>query len=372
MALVVIRHAPAPAPDPLAPALDTGAPSGPEIRRCDPWSGDPLPAGLKGIEGLVLTGDTPEALPLLREALAAEVPVLALGGGAELLARAADGSPTPAPRAPEAADPLLGGGDGAPRGSAGGGPRGAGEEGPDGADGRPAPAPAFRVGGSAWGLAAPPEGDGAGGLIGRFAALVAGRAEHTATRAFFTPRADAWEERFAHQTPAYEAAVSRMGLAAGQTALDLGCGSGRALPALRGLVGPSGTVLGVDLTPAMLTAAAREGRTGPGRLLLVADCARLPLAAGAVHGIFAAGLLDHLPKPRTALAEWARVSAPGGELLLFHPSGRAERAARHGRPVSPDDPLAEPNLRPALEATGWRLAEYEDAPDHFLARARRP
>ncbi|WP_371675692.1 methyltransferase domain-containing protein [Streptomyces sp. NBC_01276] len=371
MALVVIRHAPAPAPDPLAPALDTGAPSGPEIRRCDPWSGDPLPAGLKDIEGLVLTGDTPEALPLLREALAAEVPVLALGGGADLLARAAGGSRRPAPRTPEAADPLLGG-DGGPDRGPEGGPEGGGEEGPDGGDGRPAPPPAFRVGGCAWGLAAPPEGDGAGGLLGRFAALAAGRAEHTATRAFFTPRADAWEERFAYQTPAYEAAVSRMGLAAGGTALDLGCGSGRALPALRGLVGASGTVLGVDLTPAMLTAAAREGRTGPGQLLLVADCARLPLAAGTVHGIFAAGLLDHLPKPRPVLAEWARVSAPGGELLLFHPSGRAERAARHGRPVSPDDPLAEPNLRPALEATGWRLAEYEDAPDRFLARARRP
>ncbi|MFK0197196.1 methyltransferase domain-containing protein [Streptomyces lavendulae] len=352
MALVVIRHAPAPAPDPLAPALDAGGASGPEIRRCDPWSGDPLPAGLKDIEGLVLTGDTPEALPLLREALAAEVPVLALGGGADLLARAAGGTPPPAPRAREAADPLLGGG--------------------DDSDGRPVPAPAFRVGGSAWGLTTPPEGDGAGGLLGRFAALVAGRAEHTATRAFFTPRADAWEERFAYQTPAYEAAVSRMGLTEGGTALDLGCGSGRALPALRRLVGASGTVLGVDLTPAMLTAAAREGRTGPGRLLLVADCARLPLAAGTVHGIFAAGLLDHLPKPRTALADWARVCAPGGELLLFHPSGRAERAARHGRPLSPDDPLAGPNLRPALEATGWRLAEYEDAPDHFLARARRP
>ncbi|MFE3938425.1 class I SAM-dependent methyltransferase, partial [Streptomyces goshikiensis] len=129
-------------------------------------------------------------------------------------------------------------------------------------------------------------------------------------------------------------------------------------------------VLGVDLTPAMLTAAARAGRRGPAGLL-VADCGRLPLPAGAVHGIFAAGLLDHLPQPRTALTEWARVCAPGAELLLFHPSGRAERAARHGRPVSPDDPLAEPNLRPALDATGWRLAEYEDAVTHFVARARR-
>ncbi|MBP0933162.1 class I SAM-dependent methyltransferase [Streptomyces sp. KCTC 0041BP] len=204
----------------------------------------------------------------------------------------------------------------------------------------------------------------------RFAALAAARAEHTATRAFFTPRADAWEERFAYQAPAYEAAVARMRLRPGQTVLDLGCGSGRALPALRAGVGAGGTVLGVDLTPAMLTAAARAGRRGPAGLL-VADCGRLPLPAGAVHGIFAAGLLDHLPQPRTALTEWARVCAPGAELLLFHPSGRAERAARHGRPVSPDDPLAEPNLRPALDATGWRLAEYEDAVTHFVARARR-
>ena len=69
------------------------------------------------------------------------------------------------------------------------------------------------------------------------------------------------------------------------------------------------------------------------------------------------------------MREWARVSAADGTLLLFHPAGRAERAARHGRPLSPDDPLAEPNLRPALDATGWRLTVYDDDEQHFLARA---
>ncbi|MFF4102102.1 hypothetical protein [Streptomyces sp. NPDC001903] len=48
--------------------------------------------------------------------------------------------------------------------------------------------------------------------------------------------------------------------------------------------------------------------------------------------------------------------------------GRAERAARHGRTLDPADLLAENNLRPALEASGWRLDEYEDAGGHFLAR----
>ncbi|WP_327420424.1 MULTISPECIES: class I SAM-dependent methyltransferase [unclassified Streptomyces] len=161
-----------------------------------------------------------------------------------------------------------------------------------------------------------------------------------------------------------------MGLLPGRRALDVGCGSGRALPALRAEVGAEGVVLGVELTPAMLTAAAKEGRADLARLLM-ADACRLPLAAGVVDGIFSAGLVDHLPDPAAALSEWARVTAMGGVLLLFHPSGRAERAARHGRPLDPDDLLAEENLRPALHAAGWSLDCYEDASRHFLARAVR-
>ncbi|MFD3482310.1 class I SAM-dependent methyltransferase [Streptomyces sp. NPDC058665] len=207
-------------------------------------------------------------------------------------------------------------------------------------------------------------------MLARFAALVAARAEHTASRAFFTPKADRWEARFAADTPAYVSAVSRMGLRPGQTALDVGCGTGRVLPALREEVGDKGTVLGVDVTPAMLAAAAREGRGGSARLL-IADCLRLPLPSGTVDGIFSAGLLNHVADPPAALCEWARVVRPGGTLLLFHPSGRAERAARHGRPLSPDDPLAEANLRPTLDATGWRTDCYDDARDYFLTRAIR-
>ncbi|MFI6003186.1 class I SAM-dependent methyltransferase [Streptomyces sp. NPDC051366] len=168
--------------------------------------------------------------------------------------------------------------------------------------------------------------------------------------------------------PAYEAAAARLRLEPGGRALDLGCGTGRAMPALRAQVGPRGHVLGIDVTPAMLAAAARHGRTRHGHLL-AADCTRLPLPGASVHGIFSAGLLDHLPDPFAALREWARVIAADGVLLLFHPSGRAERAARHGRALDPGDLLAEHNLRPALDTTGWHLDEYEDAAGHFLTRA---
>ncbi|MFD6913929.1 methyltransferase domain-containing protein [Streptomyces virginiae] len=339
-------------------------------------------AGLAGVEGLIVLGAADPAL--LREALAAEVPVLALEPGTRLLVRAAGGAPGGRPDAtPDrppveltraaGSDPLFAG---ATRPSPGLRPACDPLELPADAvvlascDGYPEQA--FRIGASAWGVRFLPQelplGPWGEQLLGRFATLVAARAEHTATRAFFTRRADAWEERFAYQAPAYEAAVARLRLAPGGRAMDLGCGTGRAMPALRAQVGPDGHVLGVDLTPAMLAAAARHGRTGHGHLL-AADCTRLPLAAASVDGIFSAGLLDHLPDPAAALREWARVTTADGVLLLFHPSGRAERAARHGRPLDPDDLLAEGNLRRTLRTTGWHLDEYEDGAGHFLARA---
>ncbi|MFG2292331.1 methyltransferase domain-containing protein [Streptomyces sp. NPDC048603] len=415
MAVVVVQHASAEAPPTVHRVLASAGLATRTVRLGD---GEDPSADLSGVEGVVIlggggsvprTGDVAAGVPdpaLVREALAAEVPLLALGSGTRLLA---DGTGTatrtyaagPAGGTVEltpaaCSDPVFGGASLPSPGL------------------RPAPDPlelpadtvvlascegypeqAFRIGVSAWGVrflpqeeAAATGGTGEGGsaghgspagpvlgpwgeeILGRFAALVTARAEHTTTRAFFTRRADAWEERFAYQTPAYEAAVARMRTVPGGLALDLGCGTGRAMPALRSQVGPAGRVLGIDVTPAMLTAAARHGRTRHGGLL-AADCTRLPLPAASVHGIFSAGLLDHLPHPHTALLEWARVSAPGGVLLLFHPSGRAERAARHSRPLDPDDLIAEHNLRPALETTGWRLDAYEDAPGHFLARAVR-
>lgn len=61
----------------------------------------------------------------------------------------------------------------------------------------------------------------------------------------------------------------------------------------------------------------------------------------------------------------------GGTLALFHPIGRAALAARQGRQVTPDDLRAEPNLRPLLAGSGWRMTSYVDEDDRFLALAVR-
>ncbi|MEV0372873.1 class I SAM-dependent methyltransferase [Streptomyces sp. NPDC050636] len=189
-------------------------------------------------------------------------------------------------------------------------------------------------------------------------------------RAFFGARAANWDAKFPEDAPAFAGGVAELGLHEGDRVLDAGCGTGRALPALREAVGARGTVLGADLTPEMLQAAVRAGRDRSAGLFL-ADVARLPLRDAALDAVFAAGLISHLADSAAGLAELARVVRPGGRLALFHPIGRAALAARKGRPITPDDLRAEPNLRPLLAGSGWDLVRYVDEDSRYLALAVR-
>ncbi|MFP3986431.1 methyltransferase domain-containing protein [Streptomyces sp. E11-3] len=194
--------------------------------------------------------------------------------------------------------------------------------------------------------------------------------DHTDVQEFFAARAADWDARFPDDGPAFETGVAELGLRPGDAVLDAGCGTGRALPALRRAVGPSGVVIGADLTPAMLAAAVRAGRDTDGHLLL-ADVARLPLRDRSLDAVFGAGLVSHLPEPAENLRELARVVRPGGRLALFHAIGRAALAARQGRQITPGDLRAEANLRPLLASSGWRMTRYIDEDALFLALAVR-
>ena len=90
------------------------------------------------------------------------------------------------------------------------------------------------------------------------------------------------------------------------TVVDVGCGTGRAVAELaeRGA-----RAIGVDLDPAMLTAARERF---PGIDVRAADATDVPLADGGARGYRADKVLHILPEPDAALAEARRVLAPGG------------------------------------------------------------
>jgi ubiquinone/menaquinone biosynthesis C-methylase UbiE len=190
------------------------------------------------------------------------------------------------------------------------------------------------------------------------------------TRAFFAGRAATWDTKFGDDLPAYTAAIGEAAIARGGVVLDIGCGSGRALAPLRQAVGPDGSVFAVDLTPEML-AVARPASVSARAALVLADARSLPFADASADAFFAAGLINHLPDAPAGLRELARVTRRGGLLVLFHPTGRAALAARHGRELSPDEPLAEGMLRRLTAASGWQLTGYDDAAQRFFARAER-
>jgi SAM-dependent methyltransferase len=188
------------------------------------------------------------------------------------------------------------------------------------------------------------------------------------TREFFGARAATWDERFPDDEPAYLEAIATIGPKWGGVVVDLGCGTGRALPLLRHAVGPQGIVVGIDATPEMLRVASDRQRDIAAPLLL-ADVARLPVADGSVDAFFAAGLLTHVPDPHDLLRSLARAASPDCRLAVFHPIGRAALARRHHRELRPDE-LLDPQVLPGLlAASGWTLASIDDGEHRYLALA---
>ncbi|MEU8038892.1 methyltransferase domain-containing protein [Streptosporangium sp. NPDC049078] len=98
--------------------------------------------------------------------------------------------------------------------------------------------------------------------------------------------------------------------ALGDTVVDVGCGSGRAVGELaaRGV-----RAIGVDLDPAMIKIAAERRPAGEFRL---ADATALPLDDGSVTGYRADKVLHTLAEPERAVAEARRVLARNGRAVL--------------------------------------------------------
>jgi ubiquinone/menaquinone biosynthesis C-methylase UbiE len=133
---------------------------------------------------------------------------------------------------------------------------------------------------------------------------------------------------------------------AGESMLDVGCGTGTLALAARRLVGPAGKVVAIDASPQMVERARRKAR---GARLEVefreAPAQALPFGDGRFDLVTSTVMLHHLPRSEreTSAREMARVLKPGGRALAvdFASSSKAQggllhRLHRHGR-VRPSD-----------------------------------
>lgn len=127
------------------------------------------------------------------------------------------------------------------------------------------------------------------------------------------------------------AAARALDAGPGATVLDLGCGSGVNFEHLRRTVGPSGGVVGVDVSHGMLSVArGRIHEAGWENVTAVRGDARRPPVADP-DAVFASLLAAFFDDPGAVVRRWADLVGPGGRLGLLD-FGRSDGL---GRPLNP-------------------------------------
>lgn len=113
----------------------------------------------------------------------------------------------------------------------------------------------------------------------------------------------------------------------GKTVLDLGCGTGRDVFVLSQLVGPAGTVHGVDMTPSQLAVAQNTlnwhtekfGLDTPNvslHLAHIEDLSQLDIPDGSLDCVVSNCVVNLSPSKDKVLAEVFRLLKPGGEFYF--------------------------------------------------------
>lgn len=130
-----------------------------------------------------------------------------------------------------------------------------------------------------------------------------------------------WLKHADAQAPVQEIKRRMLELAAvheGDRVLDNGCGIGLETARLARRVGPSGRVVGIDVSPPMIAEARRRAGADAAHIeYAVMDAQRLDFPDGAFDLCRTERVLRYVEQPAQALREMARVVRPGGHVVAF-------------------------------------------------------
>ncbi len=112
--------------------------------------------------------------------------------------------------------------------------------------------------------------------------------------------------------------VAAADLREGADVLDLACGRGAVLLPALDAVGGRGSVLGIDVAPAMVSRLGAEltGREVTNAAVRVGDAAQLDLPDASFDAVTGGFMIFFPPEPHRVLAEVRRVLRPGGRVAL--------------------------------------------------------
>src|SRR5262245_19307879 len=139
-----------------------------------------------------------------------------------------------------------------------------------------------------------------------------------ASQSFVEKAGEAWvrmqDRTDALIEPLGRVAIERLGVVAGERILDVGCGCGQTLLQLAERAGPSGQVLGVDISPPMLECARERVAGQPTIALALGDAQVHAFAPGAFDAVFSRFGVMFFDEPRAAFRNLRAAARPGGRL----------------------------------------------------------
>ena len=139
-------------------------------------------------------------------------------------------------------------------------------------------------------------------------------------------QADDERADMAYLLPIRDRLLSGAEIRSGETVLDVGAGDGLIALAAADLVGPSGTVIFSDVSPALLeqarSVAERRGLAGRASFVRASAEDLAPIADASVDVVTTRSVLIYVHDKRRAFREFQRVLRRGGRVSIFEPINR--------------------------------------------------
>ncbi|TCU02616.1 class I SAM-dependent methyltransferase [Rhizobium sullae] len=168
--------------------------------------------------------------------------------------------------------------------------------------------------------------------------------------------AKAWAEVYelidVQLSPLGLGAIKKLGLSAGDTVADIGCGAGQTLLQLAEQVGTEGQVIGVDVAPLLLEIAGQRTKPLSQVRLIQADAESLDLPSESLDVVFSPFGVMSFNDPVSAFTNFRRLLKPSGKLAFSCWRALEDNELDHF-------PLSAVGIRAKVDETPFSFADPE-------------